>query len=255
MKHILIVVLSIVLAGCGGGSSSNPTPGTPGTPNLLRISTTPTDMTTIVLGGTTTFHATAFYSDGSSSDITQKATWTSSVPAVASVVLNSTGAVVTGSTLGQSVLDAAFNGMTYDVGLTVAVTAPGPGPTPPPPVKTKLELTSSSAAFPTIVANFSEQITSPPMTLAVGDEITLTAAWQDQNGQPMLYTEEALWEFAGTLPVANFINCPAIISPAPFSMSCTIQASLVGSSTITFVVRNALDVPDAVIYIPINVTP
>jgi phospholipase C/uncharacterized protein YjdB len=70
------------------GSISNSTSITVGGPTLSSIAVTPS-LVSIALGYGEQFTATATYSDGSTADITQSATWSSSAPLYAAV--NSTG--------------------------------------------------------------------------------------------------------------------------------------------------------------------
>ncbi|HZW92844.1 MAG TPA: Ig-like domain-containing protein, partial [Candidatus Eremiobacteraceae bacterium] len=84
-------------------------------PSLSSIAVTPASIS-VASGYGQQFVATATYSDGSTQDITQSSTWTSSVPAVASV--NSSG-LASGLMQGTTSISAAFGSMSASALLTV----------------------------------------------------------------------------------------------------------------------------------------
>ncbi len=94
---------------------------TPG-PTLVSIAVTPATPS-ILIGATQQFTATGTYSDSSTQNITSTVTWTSSVPAVATI--NSAG-LATGVAVGTSTIQATASSVTGSTVLTV--TSPQTGP-------------------------------------------------------------------------------------------------------------------------------
>jgi uncharacterized protein YjdB len=70
----------------------------------------------VVSGSTLQLSATVNYSDGSTSDVTSLATWTSGAPGVATV--NAAG-LVTGITTGTATISAAYGGQSGNITITV----------------------------------------------------------------------------------------------------------------------------------------
>ena len=114
-----ILPAAVLLGGCGGGSSSNLTGGT--TPPALTSVSITSAATTVNIGATVQFTATAKYSDGSSTDVTTSATWSSSDATVASI--QSTGQANPGLGLGVAAgaanITASFKAMSGQATLTV----------------------------------------------------------------------------------------------------------------------------------------
>ena len=216
MKYFVTLILIVCLVGCGGGASPSPAPSpspspTP-TPILKYITIVPGDATSIDIGTNLTFHATAHYSDGSTQDVTQMTTWTSSVPSVASITLDSTGSIVTGLTPGLTVIEAVFDGKNYGVNVTVTVPLPPPSSPPPTPVLTNLSPITGSPALTVQSGNPSAV---PPTTTPV---ITLTTTGLDQFGQPIavaISEHPAIWNTNS--PNATLIGC------SDGSLSCHVQ--------------------------------
>lgn len=89
---------------------------------LQKITVTPLNAS-IQVGQTQSFAAIATYSDGSTSDISPLATWTSSNVSKASM----SGSIATGVAAGTSTITAVFRGQSGAANLTVTV-PPDPGP-------------------------------------------------------------------------------------------------------------------------------
>jgi hypothetical protein len=99
-------------------SISSSTPITVGQASVSSIAVTPASIS-INVGSSEQFTAVATYSDGTSHDITQSATWTSSTPDVASV--NSTGLAI-GMLAGMTTVSASAGSVTGSASLTVSST-------------------------------------------------------------------------------------------------------------------------------------
>jgi len=87
-------------------------------PVLQSISVTPTNPS-IMIAGQQQFTATGNYSDGSHQNLTDTASWTSSLPSVATI--NSTG-LATGVTAGSTTIQASMNGVNGSTTLVVTST-------------------------------------------------------------------------------------------------------------------------------------
>ncbi len=125
----LALVLSLVMTGCGGGGGGSSSSGGNGgngggsQATLKSIAVTPAAATvaSIPLGGTLQYHATGSYSDGSSKDLTNQATW--SAGSSGNVTISSLG-LATGVVQGQSApITATMNNVTSPA-VTVAVGQP-----------------------------------------------------------------------------------------------------------------------------------
>lgn len=79
---------------------------------LTSISITPTT-SSVAKGLTTNFSAIGTYSDGTTTDITNQATWLSSNPSIATI--NSTSGIATGANVGSTTVFASFNGITSTI--------------------------------------------------------------------------------------------------------------------------------------------
>jgi len=122
-RSITAVILAgmMALSGCHGGSSSaylQPGAPTPAAPTLKSIEVSPTNPT-VAAGTSVQLAATAIYSDGSHTDVTAQAAWSSSSTAVATVGA-ATGKAV-GVDAGSATLTASFQGQS--AGTTLVVTA------------------------------------------------------------------------------------------------------------------------------------
>lgn len=96
------LLISALLAACGGGNSDSPT--------LTAVEVTPST-TSIANGTAIPFIATALYSDGGKSDVTQAVTWTSSDTSIATVS-NAAGnqGVAQATGLGSATITATYQG-------------------------------------------------------------------------------------------------------------------------------------------------
>jgi len=105
-------------AACGACSSSEPVAGPP---MLVGVSVTP-ETAAIGITASQPLAAIARYSDASTSDITTRAAWSSTAPAIASV----SAGVVTGVAAGTAGIVASLNGKADTSTITVTTTSTGP---------------------------------------------------------------------------------------------------------------------------------
>jgi uncharacterized protein YjdB len=170
------------LSGASGSATLN-------VPRLSSIAVTPISPS-IAVGAKQPFIATATYSDGSTQNITAKATWTSTNPAFATV--NASG-VATAVAAGPTSIAASLNGITGSATLTVTPT-------------------------------LSKIVVSPnPASIAVGatQQFAATATYSDGSTKDV--TATATW--TSTTPAVATVNS-AGLATAVATGSTTITASL-----------------------------
>src|SRR5438876_950738 len=108
MFHKLRVALPVLLlAGCGGNSSSSSTPSIPVAPTAT-VSSIAVSGNSPALGETSQFTATATLPTGATQDVTAQATWQSSDAAVATV---SSAGVVRSMAAGDADITATYSGV------------------------------------------------------------------------------------------------------------------------------------------------
>ncbi len=172
-RMLLVIGIALPLAGC-----SNPL--------AVSISVAPTSQS-VAVGQTAQFTALGVYGHGNNhpsttQDVTNSATWTSSVPGVATV--NSSG-VATGVAAGTTTITATMNGFTGVTSATATLSVTGaPGGGTVPPGTTLVSLTvipsSQSVAVPTQTAQFiAIGTTSTGSTI----DVTGSATWSSSSLQ------------------------------------------------------------------------
>jgi 6-phosphogluconolactonase (cycloisomerase 2 family)/uncharacterized protein YjdB len=118
---VLGLLALVVLAGCGGGSSSPQAPPTGTSPllQLTAISVAPPD-SSVAVGVTPQFIATGIVSDGSKEDLSSQVTWSASNVNVASIS-NTSGSVGLATAVGPGVttITAKLGGVSGSTTLTV----------------------------------------------------------------------------------------------------------------------------------------
>ena len=105
---LVCLVTAFTLSACGGGSSP---------PSLASVAVAPQPVT-VVRGAALQLQAVGTYSDGSSADVTQMATWTSSRASV--VTVSPTGSM-TGREVGTATVAAMVNGVSGQAKATVTL--------------------------------------------------------------------------------------------------------------------------------------
>lgn len=138
---------------------------------LVSIAVTPAT-TSIALGASQQFVATAVYSDGSAQDVSTKSAWTSATPAVATVTAASGNAK--GVSQGNAIISATFSGKTGTASLTVAP-----------------------------AALVSLAITPPAVSLFAGESRQLTATATYSDGTAVNVTTQSQFTSANTSAVSS----------------------------------------------------
>ena len=127
---------------------------------LESIVVTPVMPTIAALGVTVQFTATGTFNDGSTQDMSKVATWTSSVPAVATM----TGSTATSKSSGMTTIQAAF-------------------PTPPRAGSTTLNVTTVQTV----------SLTPANATISVGGNVQFILTGRVSNGTTLNLTTSAKW--------------------------------------------------------------
>ena len=161
-RFILAVLLSTIIAGCGGSA-----PPAPQQPTLISISIAPAGGSYRV-SSTQQFTATAHYSDGSTKDVTQSAAWSSSDTSAATVS-NSAGSQGMAEMVGEGSTNISAS-MTLAQGSTsITVTNP----------LTSMDVTPASGSY---------QVGSTQQLTATGyysdssnKDITQLVTWSSSN--------------------------------------------------------------------------
>jgi hypothetical protein len=109
---------SLITASFGGKSASVTV--TVGNTPVTVLSLSVTGNTALQVGGTSQLQATASMSDGSTQNVTASATWTSATTSVATV----SSGLVSGVSVGSSLITASFGGKSASVTVTVSAGAP-----------------------------------------------------------------------------------------------------------------------------------
>jgi trimeric autotransporter adhesin len=114
---VFVAVIAVVMAGCGGGGSSSSKAPVPAV--LQSIQITP-GAASIASGVAQQFKATGLYSDNSSKDLTNSATWSSSNTGTASI---SSAGMAVAKAQGSATITASYSGVTGSTTLTVNAAA------------------------------------------------------------------------------------------------------------------------------------
>jgi trimeric autotransporter adhesin len=193
----VVLVCLIVLAGCGGGNSGS---GRPAPPVLQSIIVTPATPS-VAAGLSQQFTATGHYSDNTTRDLTNSATWTSSNTNAATIA---SGGKATTKTAGSTTITAADSGISGSTSLTV------------------------SAA---VVASITVSPASTSISLGTTAQFTASATLTDGTKQDV--TNSATWA-SSDLSVASISSSGLANSHATGSVSITASASgITGTASLT----------------------
>ena len=118
----LFAIIILATAACSSQSvSTSATTTTNSVGTLSSIAITPSSPPDLKTGFTQQFKATATYSDGSTAEVTDQVTWTSSNPSSADFI--SSGGLLTGMKAGTTLITASLSGQTSPT-VNVTVYAP-----------------------------------------------------------------------------------------------------------------------------------
>jgi uncharacterized protein YjdB len=189
------VLLIVSIAGCGGTSGSK-LAGSGAAKTVTALAISPSTAT-VAVGATAQFAAMATYSDSSTANVTNTATWTTAKATLAMV--NSSG-MLTGVAVGSTTVTATLNGVSAQATVTVPVAA-----------KTLTSITVSPAST----------------SLAVGATQQLTAMATYDDNSTANVTTTANW--TATSSAIASVNSSGVATGVAAG-STTIMASLSGVS-------------------------
>ncbi|KLU61844.1 bacterial Ig-like domain (group 2) [Peptococcaceae bacterium CEB3] len=156
------------------------------TPTVQSLTVSPSSAS-VQVGHTQAFTATAHYSDGSSSDVTSSASWTSSDTSVATM----SGNVVSGVSAGTSTISATYGGFSGSGTITVTATAPTLQSITVSPSTTSIQV--GGTVYYTAMAHYSDGSQS---------SITSAATWSSSDTSvATLSANDATGEAAGTCTI------------------------------------------------------
>ena len=146
-----------ITATVAGGFTCNTTLTVIVQPTLVSIQVVPPNPT-ILVGGNKQFSAIGIYSNGSTQNLTNVASWSSSNVAAASVGVHG---LATGTLAGVTTITATYTGVSGSTTLTVQTPVIGPPPLcPNGPVSYLMEFNFAGGAFTTPVFNYNGPGTS-----------------------------------------------------------------------------------------------
>lgn len=181
------------------GAVSNSTGLTVTAAQLTTISVTPTSAS-IPLGTTKQFTATGMFTDGSMQDLTASASWSSSLPAVATVT----------------------SGLAYPVATGTTILMAGVGS-----VSGSATLTVNPAALVSIA------VTPPSPSVALGNTLQFTAAGTFTDGSTQDLTSQVTWAAANTA-IASISAAGLAMTDATGTTQITATSgSIIGPATLT----------------------
>lgn len=213
-RFILIFLLAIFIASCGG---SDPTP--PSTTNKTLVSIQIAAAVSVEMGRTHAMMATANYSDGSNSDVTQLATWSSSADTIASI--DSTSGVVSALAVGTAVITANYqNRVSNSVNINVIAAA------------SITELTISNTIN---------------LKIDIAETVNLVAVAKFSNGSSLLIGQAGTWSSSNTgiASIATGSNVITGIAPGTTMVSVTYDGLTSAEVAINVVTLDLVEISNA----------
>lgn len=123
MRHtvttVIVVMITMVLIGCGGGSNAPVTPTSPQQAKLTAVSISPAN-SSLPVGATQQFAATGTYSDGSTKNLTAAVNWHSSNTNIGAI---STRGLLSPLSAGKTTISATTSGLTGSASVTITPAA------------------------------------------------------------------------------------------------------------------------------------
>jgi uncharacterized protein YjdB len=217
-RLLLLIAMALPVAGCTN-------------PLAVSISVSPTTQS-ISAGQTAQFTATGIFGHGNNhpsttQDLTDSATWTSSIPAVATV--SATG-VATGISAGSTTITASMNGFTGVVSASATLTVNGGGGVAPGTTVVSLAVIPSaqSVAVPTQTAQFlAIGTTSTGQTV----NVTNAVAWSSSSQQ--IATIGATTGLATALGQGT-VTITALYNSGGSTLTATANFTVLGGTTEEF---------------------
>lgn len=233
----VIISLSLILAACGGSTSTGGT-GTAGSGIVLSsISVTP-NATSVSVSAQVSFKATGKYSDGSSKDLTSSAQWASSDSSTAAV---SAAGIATGMAAGTATISAQSKGITGSATLTVGGSGGSGGGGGGGNAGANLTAIAVTPVNPSVPVNTVQQLTA-------------TGSYTDGSSADL--TSLVTWT-SSAVSKANVDASGVVTGVAAGSASITATLNSVsGSTTVTVTAPSitAISVSPDGLTLPLNVT-
>ena len=214
----VVGVLAVLLTGCGGSGGSSP--DTSSITKMLTGVTVTAANSSVDLGFAQQFTATATYNDGSRSDVSSTATWSTGDATIAAV--NATG-LVSAKSPGSTSVQASFGSMSGSTTATVlpptAIAVTSPNPDRPAGVTQQFTATATFSDGTHDVSSLATWSTDDTNIATVGSSGLVTAV---KTGSTSIKAA-----FGGVLGSVNFtVDPPVLVSLA---LSTDTTRMLIGS--------------------------
>ncbi|HET6818277.1 MAG TPA: Ig-like domain-containing protein [Mycobacteriales bacterium] len=228
LPPVAVFDLKIVQAGTSAGTLRIATHGRGVWQYAIGDAAAPSSVTlsptnpSVTAGGTQAFVATAHYDDGSTTDVTSQATWSSSDPTVATV----TAGTATGKAQGAATITATYHGVQGGTTLTVAA-----------PTLTSFAVTPSTA------------------NVAKGATTKLTATGTYSDGSTKDLSDSAAWatDTSSVATVDTHGVVTGVSQGGPATISATFGAFMASSAvTVTAAVVTAVTVAPGTNSVPLG---
>ncbi len=226
-RHFALILTASGLIGCGGSA-----PPAPQQPTLTSISVTPAGASYQV-SATQQFTATAHYSDGSSKDLTQSASWSSSDTSVATVS-NSAGSKGLVKMVGAGTADIVASSVLAQGTVSITVTNP----------LTSIDVTPASGSYQ---VGATQQFTATGhYTDGSSKDVTLASTWSSTDTSVATVSNSSGTQGMATMVGSGSTSITAAIgsvegsatisvtSPVTISVSPTFASVVVTHQTQTF---------------------
>jgi trimeric autotransporter adhesin len=222
---LLVASIGLLAVSCTTGASLTTT-NTTTNASLTSISVTPSNPSSIAVGSTQQFTATATYSDGSTADISSQVSWSSDSPN-ASV---STGGLATAVAAGTANITAAMSGVTSSA-VVMTITVPQEVPT---------TITVSPATSASIAVGSTQQFIATASYPDNPDgDISGAVTWTSDT--PSVATIAPLGLATGVaVGTANITATLAGVTSAPVTLTVTSAAALVSIAVTPELAPNVL---------------
>ncbi len=203
---------------------------TPSAPTLVSIAVTPANPS-ILVGGRQQFTATGTYSDDSHQDLTSTATWTSSVPTVATIA---NGGLATGVGTGTTVIQATSGSIVGSTNLTVTSAANFTISASP----ATLSITPGNQGTSTITTSVSGGFNSPIVLSASGAPSGTTVAFNPTTIPAPGSGTSTMTVTVGSGTAPGVYSITVTGNGGGIQQTATVALTVTTASTITYIQGN-----------------
>jgi hypothetical protein len=192
------------------------------TPALLSITVTPANPS-IAMGTNLSLKATGFYSDGSSQDLTDLVSWSSSSSAVTVSNANGSQGLATGASVGSATVSAVSTTTPTVSGSTAVTVTPA-----------ALQSIAVSPVSPSVVAGVQQQFTAVgTYTNGITQDITGSVNWSSSNQAVATITNSAGTQGQATTLSQGSTTITATLGSIAGSTVLTVQPAVLVSISVT----------------------